>query len=75
VFEQKATQAFNADFIRLYETQLAWLIHVVASLISSQALPGLHLDVMTCIYISAHVRIFQVCVYLLLHVHFSSMKF
>ena len=41
---QKAIEAFNADFIRTCETQLAWLTYVISALVASQALPGTDIE-------------------------------
>jgi hypothetical protein len=37
---QKAVESSHSSLIQLYETQLAWLIYVMSSLVASQSLPG-----------------------------------
>ena len=56
---QKATESCNAPFIRLYETQLAWLIHIVASLVSSQAQPGSDIDASEALDAELVARVFR----------------
>ena len=56
---QKAIEAFNVDFIRTYETQLAWLTYVISALGASQALPGTDIEAQEALDADMVARVIQ----------------